>query len=119
MNPKMICLAASALSSAPDIEFAPLLFKMLCIYTAVISLISIIVCIYDKSISKKNRVELRVPEKTLMLLSAIGGGVAMYLTMLIIRHKTKHVKFMLGIPVFILLHAALVIAGFYFGILAL
>lgn len=119
MNLPTISLTASSLSSAYHFEFAPSLFKILCIYAAVISLISMIVCIYDKSISKKNKVELRVPEKTLMLLSAIGGGVAMYVTMLIIRHKTKHVKFMLGIPVFILLHAALVIAGFYFGVLAL
>ena len=60
-------------------------------YIAIISLISVIVCIYDKKISKKNRVELRTPEKTLMLLSALGGSVAMFITMQIIRHKTKHV----------------------------
>ena len=85
-------------------------------YIALISLISIIVCIYDKGISKKNKVELRVPEKTLMLLSAIGGSVAMYLTMLLIRHKTKHVKFMLGIPLIIALHAAIVYLLFHFNI---
>ena len=85
-------------------------------YIVIISLISVIVCIYDKGISKKNKVELRVPEKTLMLLSAIGGGVAMYLTMLLIRHKTKHVKFMLGIPVIIALHAAIVYLLFHYNI---
>jgi uncharacterized membrane protein YsdA (DUF1294 family) len=86
-------------------------------YIAIISLISIIVCIYDKKISKKNRVELRTPEKTLLILSAIGGSVAMFITMLIIRHKTKHVKFMLGIPAIILVQAAAVWALFHFGIL--
>jgi uncharacterized membrane protein YsdA (DUF1294 family) len=85
-------------------------------YIALISLISIIVCIYDKGISKKNKVELRVPEKTLMLLSAIGGSVAMYITMLLIRHKTKHVKFMLGIPLIIALHSAIVYLLFHFNI---
>ena len=85
-------------------------------YIVIISLISVIVCIYDKGISKKNKVELRVPEKTLMLLSAIGGSVAMYLTMLLIRHKTKHVKFMLGIPVIIALHAAIVYLLFHYNI---
>lgn len=86
-------------------------------YIAIISLISIIVCIYDKKISKKNRVELRTPEKTLLVLSALGGSVAMFITMLIIRHKTKHVKFMLGIPAIILVQAAAVWALFHFGIL--
>ena len=79
-------------------------------YLALISLISIIVCIWDKKISKKNRVELRIPEAVLLLLSALGGSVAMFVTMLIMRHKTKHVKFMLGIPVIMILQAAAVVA---------
>lgn len=91
-----------------------MLEKIILIYIAVISLISIIVCIYDKIVSKKNRVELRVPEKTLLSLSFIGGAVAMYLTMQMIRHKTKHAKFMIGIPIIMILHAALVICYFYF-----
>ena len=78
-------------------------------YIALISLISVIVCIYDKKISKKNKVQLRIPEKTLLLLSAIGGSVAMFITMLAIRHKTKHVKFMLGIPLIIILQIAAVV----------
>ena len=77
---------------------------------AIMSLISIVVCIYDKKISKKNRVELRIPEKVLLLLSALGGSVAMFITMLITRHKTKHVKFMLGIPVIMVIQAAIAIA---------
>ncbi|MBR2346184.1 MAG: DUF1294 domain-containing protein [Clostridia bacterium] len=83
-------------------------------YIAIISLISIIVCVYDKGISKKNRVELRIPEATLLLLSALGGSVAMFVTMLLIRHKTKHVKFMLGIPIIMIAQAAAVFAVYYF-----
>ncbi len=85
-------------------------------YILIISLISIVVCIYDKKVSKKNRVELRTPEKTLLLLSALGGSVAMFITMQLIRHKTKHVKFMLGIPVIMVIQAAIVFALFYFNI---
>ena len=84
---------------------------------AIISLISIVVCIYDKKVSKKNRVELRTPEKTLLVLSALGGSVAMFVTMLIVRHKTKHVKFMLGIPLIIAFQIAIAIALIYFGII--
>ena len=87
-----------------------MLLKILYAYLAVISLISIIVCIYDKKISKKNRVELRIPEKVLLILSAIGGSVAMFATMLLIRHKTKHVKFMLGIPLIILAQVGIAVA---------
>ena len=91
-----------------------ILEKIILIYLAAISFISIVVCMYDKIVSKKNRVELRVPEKTLIILSLLGGSVAMYLTMQMIRHKTKHAKFMIGIPIIIILHAALVVCYFYF-----
>lgn len=85
-------------------------------YILVISVISIIVCIYDKKISKKNRVELRTPEKTLLFLSALGGSVAMFITMLLIRHKTKHFKFMVGIPLIMIVQAGIVFLLFHFGI---
>lgn len=91
-----------------------MLEKMILIYLAAISLISIVVCIYDKIISRRERVELRIPEKTLLILSALGGSVAMYIAMQITHHKTKHAKFMIGIPAIILLQAALVICYFYF-----
>ena len=76
-------------------------------YLAIISLISVVVCIYDKKISKRNRVELRIPEKTLIMLSLLGGSVAMYITMQLVRHKTKHIKFMLGIPLIIIIQLGL------------
>jgi uncharacterized membrane protein YsdA (DUF1294 family) len=95
----------------------PLPWLILFGYIAVISLISIIVCIYDKKISKKNNVKLRIPEKSLFIWSAVGGSLAMYITMKIIRHKTKHVSFMVGIPVIFVLQVALIVALAYFGIL--
>ena len=80
------------------------------IYFLIISLVAIIVCIYDKKISKKNKVELRIPEKNLLIISALGGSIAMLLTMLAIRHKTKHVKFMLGIPLIIIAQISIAVA---------
>lgn len=79
----------------------------LLIYLAIISVISIIVCVYDKLAAKTNPRH-RVREATLLILSALGGSVAMFLTMQAIRHKTKHLKFMLGIPVIVILQIALV-----------
>ena len=77
------------------------------IYLAIISVISIIVCIYDKFAAKHIQKH-RTREATLLILSALGGSVAMLVTMLIIRHKTKHVKFMAGIPAIILAQAAII-----------
>ena len=75
-----------------------LFLEMPFIYLGVISLIAIIITCYDK-IAAKHFPGHRTPEATLLAISAIGGSVAMYLTMQIIRHKTQHKKFMIGIPV--------------------
>ena len=86
-------------------------------YIIVVSICSIVVCVYDKKISKRNNVKLRIPEKSLFIWSAVGGSVAMYITMRLIRHKTKHVSFMVGIPVIFVLQVAVIGALAYFGIL--
>ena len=101
----------------PETLPIPLPWLILLGYILLMSLISIIVCIYDKKISKKNNVKLRVPEKTLFILSALGGALAMFITMQLIRHKTKHPSFMIGIPVIFILHVALIVGLRYFDLL--
>lgn len=77
-------------------------------YLVIISLISMIVCIYDKKISKKGKVELRVPEKTLFyILPLLGGSLAMFATMTLVRHKTKHWQRWLTFGIFVLQLAVL------------
>lgn len=46
-------------------------------------------------------------ESTLLLIGVLGGSPAMLLTMRKIRHKTRHAKFMVGLPVILVLQAAL------------
>ena len=74
-----------------------------------------ILTVSDKRRAIKHRY--RISEFTLMLFSALGGSVAMLLTMLLIHHKTRHVKFMVGIPVIIILQltAAFVIRQVFYG----
>ena len=88
-------------SSAAD--FVPYIL----LYLAGISLVSVCVTIADKQ--KARAGAWRVPEATLLLLSALGGSAAMYLTMHLIRHKTKHIKFMLGIPLIIVFQIIIVL----------
>ena len=72
-------------------------------YLIIINLIAIVATISDKYRAKKHL--WRVPEATLLLISALGGSPAMLITMKLIRHKTQHKKFMIGIPVIIILQA--------------
>ncbi|AMC93838.1 hypothetical protein AOC36_07520 [Erysipelothrix larvae] len=79
----------------------------LTLYLLVISCISSIVTLYDKSQAIHKR--WRIKESTLFMLAVFGGALAMILTMLVIRHKTKHKRFMLGLPLIIFAQCALLI----------
>lgn len=57
---------------------------------------------------KAKRQQWRIPESTLILLAALGGSVGAFLGMQIFRHKTKHPKFNICIPMFIIIHAAII-----------
>lgn len=76
------------------------------IYLGIISLVTVIVTAADKSRSKKKRS--RVPENALITLALVGGSLAEYLTMKIIRHKTKKKKFMLGLPIIFICQVILI-----------
>ena len=70
-------------------------------YLIIVNLLSVFVTVGDKRAAAKK--QQRIPEKTLMLLAAFGGAPMMYLTMLLIRHKTRKPLFMIGIPAVFLL----------------
>ncbi|MCM3739896.1 DUF1294 domain-containing protein [Oceanobacillus luteolus] len=47
----------------------------------------------------------RIPERTFFLLSFLGGAIGTFLGMKLFRHKTKHKRFTIGIPVLIIWNA--------------
>jgi uncharacterized membrane protein YsdA (DUF1294 family) len=71
------------------------------VYVAAMSAAGFLLCAYDKRAAIKRK--RRVSERALLILSAAGGSVGVYAAMLILRHKTRHIKFMLFVPVMILL----------------
>ncbi len=73
----------------------------------VLAVISIFVTVLDKSAAKARK--RRVPERVLFFFAGIGGALPMLLTMKIINHKTRHKRFMLGLPAIILVQALLVL----------
>ena len=81
--------------------------QLLFIYLAIINAISFLLMLVDKYKAKKNL--WRIPERTLMGFAAIGGSRGALAGMYLVRHKTKHLKFTVGIPVILFLHV--LIAG--------
>lgn len=88
---------------------------MLLLYLLAINLLSIVLCVADKRKAIKSK--RRIPEKVLFSASILGGALFMYITMKTIRHKTLHKRFMIGLPLIILLQALLILWLIYKGIL--
>lgn len=72
------------------------------------SILALWCTISDKRRAKSHR--WRIPEAWLLAIGAVGGAPVMLLCMLFVRHKTRHAKFMLTLPVLALLHIAAVCA---------
>ena len=87
-------------------------YKAALIYFAAVSIISAVVCAADKRRAVKGK--WRVKESTLFLLCALGGSAAMYITMRLIRHKTLHKRFMIGIPLIVVVQVVLLIGLIYY-----
>jgi len=70
---------------------------LIIIYAAAMNIAAAVVTIKDKEAAKHKK--WRIPEKTLFIVAALSGCITMYITMHLIHHKTKHKRFMIGIPV--------------------
>lgn len=88
--------------------------KILLVYLFIISMITVILTIYDKIAAKKRK--FRISEATLILCGIFGGAVAELITMLLIRHKTRHIKFMLGLPLIITVQVVITVILLIFGV---
>lgn len=60
----------------------------------------------------------RIPESALLLVAFLGGSAGALLGMEVFRHKTKHAKFKVLVPLFLILHIALGVYIFKSGLLA-
>ena len=70
--------------------------RLLILYLLIMNATGVISMLMDKRKAKKKL--WRIPEATLLCIAALGGSVGSLVGMYAFRHKTKHVKFTLGIP---------------------
>ena len=75
------------------------------IYLGIINLIAFITYGVDKKKAERHR--FRIPEATLILLAAVGGGLGALLGMLFFHHKTRKPKFCILVPLFLAVWVAI------------
>lgn len=71
-------------------------------YLLLINAISFILALSDKNRAIKRKQ--RISERTLIASAVFGGGLGLLLGMLISNHKTRKKKFMIGVPLIIVIH---------------
>ena len=77
------------------------------VYLFLINALGFALMLADKRKAQKNR--WRIPESTLLTVAVLGGSLGAIAGMRIARHKTKHPKFFLGLPILFAAQAVLAV----------
>ena len=75
---------------------------ILFLYIVCLNLVTFVIMFADKRRAIKH--QWRIPEKTILLLSLIGGSLGSLCGMFVFRHKTKHLSFRILLPIFLILN---------------
>ena len=85
--------------------------KIILYYLLIINALGLLFMLIDKQKAKRNA--WRIPEATLLTVAALGGSIGCIAGMYLFRHKTKHLKFTVGLPLLLILNFV-VLAGIKF-----
>ena len=83
--------------------------KYVLLYLLIINAVGFLLMLVDKYKAKKKL--WRIPEATDRGVAAMGGSIGSLIGMYTVRHKTKHLKFTIGIP--LILAVQVVLAAMY------
>lgn len=105
---KMLSLGLIGGADGPTVIFysGPPFWLLFLGYLLIINLITFLVFGFDKLQAKRKEKKesvRRVPEKTLLILSALGGSIGALLGMKVWHHKTLHRSFRIGVPLILAL----------------
>lgn len=83
------------------------------IYLGMINVLEFILFFIDKKFAEYNR--WRIAEKTLVIISLLGGSIGGILGMYLFHHKTRKSAFNIGLPLIFIIEVALIIYLWYNG----
>ena len=81
--------------------------RLVLLYLIIINAAGFLLMLADKR--KARRGALRIPEATLIWSAILGGSAGVLIGMHLLRHKTRHMKFVLGVPLILFAQLALII----------
>ena len=82
-------------------------FFYIVLYFVIINIIGFLIMFIDKQ--KAKRGAWRIPEKTIFIITALGGGIGTIAGMYAFRHKTQKLQFVIGLPFITILEIILIV----------
>ena len=82
------------------------------IYLVIINILGFFIMWLDKRKARKG--SWRIPEKTLFIITALGGGIGTIAGMYTFRHKTQKLNFVIGLPLITILEIILIVYWGFF-----
>ena len=86
--------------------------KNIIIYLVTINIIGFLAMLIDKKKAQKGA--WRIPEKSLFVITLLGGGIGTIAGMYTFRHKTKKLKFTIGFPTILIAQIVIAIYLIFF-----
>ena len=74
---------------------------LILLYLLIVNAVALLLMLADKRAAQKKL--WRISESTLLLTAAIGGSIGSLIGMYTFRHKTRHLKFTIGVPLLLFL----------------
>lgn len=87
------------------------LYIVILSYILIVNIIAFVTMGMDKRKAQNHK--WRIKEKTLFLVAAVGGSIGSILGMKHFKHKTKHKRFIYGLPILLLIQVLLGIVIFF------
>lgn len=88
------------------------MIKFFLLYLLIVNAAAFVLMLADKYKARKHL--WRIPEATLIMSAVLGGSIGALAGMYLVRHKTKHPKFTVGIPVILAAQIILIIFCYFY-----
>ncbi len=86
--------------------------KFFLLYLLIVNAAAFVLMLADKYKARKHL--WRIPEAALIMSAVLGGSIGALAGMYLVRHKTKHPKFTVGIPVILAAQIILIIFCYFY-----
>lgn len=81
------------------------------VYMVIVNVVAFVMYVYDKQCAIRSK--WRVSEFSLLTVASLGGALGAFFAMIVVCHKTRHLKFLVCVPLLLILQITLLLCAYY------